>query len=178
LRHPSSDNTFTPTGNWPFFRLLSLSIIGLSLFSNSAASAQERLGERFARYQAERKEKGSALAWSLVLPGGGLFYAGNGAKYGAGIGLIETASLGGVIYLQHQHDSGSAVRGDAGMKVFFCALYLLSKIVEVSHAFTLVDRSNEALWQSIFGGPREGPEPLGALHAQSRDMRFTVLLPF
>ncbi len=111
-----------------------------------------RADSAFQRFEAAKKDKGAALAWSLLVPGGGVFYAGRNARFAAGIGLIEATSLGGVAYLLNQQARGGAAKGDRGMITTFLLLYGVCKVVEVTHAFALIDRRNLELWHELMGG--------------------------
>ena len=135
----------------------------------------------FGRYEALKKDKGSALAWSMVVPAGAVFYAGSHPEFAAGIGMIEAASLGGVIYLLHQQDRGTAVSGDHGMTVTFILLYAACKILEVTHAFALIDGYNLELWERVFRRqeePKLGYLPFSRLAAVRPGVGATLLFTF
>ncbi len=110
-----------------------------------------RADSAFLKYEAAKKDKGVALAWSLLVPGGGVFYAGHNARFATGIGLIEATSLGGVAYLLNQQARGSSAKGDRGMITTFLLLYGVCKVVEVTHSFALIDRRNLDLWNELMG---------------------------
>ncbi len=119
---------------------------------------EQQIGEEGAllqKYESLKKDRGTALAWSLIVPGGGVFYAGTDNASGAGIAAIEAASLGMAVYVGNQVAIGNALPGDRGMVKFFSALFLLTKIVEVTHAFHLVDLYNENVLRELGAPPSE-----------------------
>lgn len=121
-----------------------------------SAGVAQPAGDLFLKYEVMKKEKATALAWALLVPGGGVFYVGGHNEYGAGLCLIEAATLGSAIYVGDQISIGSELPGDRVMVKVFAALFLITKAVEVIHAFDLIDEHNQALWQELCRPPRLG----------------------
>ncbi len=134
------------------------------------------VGVLLQKYESLKKDRGTALAWSLIVPGGGVFYAGTDNRYGAGVAAIETASLGMAVYVGNQIAIGNALPGDRGMVRFFSVLFLLTKIVEVNHAFHLVDVYNENLLREL--GPPPGDLRPAARAGTSSARATAILLRF
>jgi hypothetical protein len=132
----------------------------LAPFSAAAQGGQEaKQGntDLLFNYEEMKKDKATALAWSLILPGGGVFYAGSDNEFGAGMAAVETASLGMAVYVGNQVAIGNALPGDRGMVRFFSLVYLATKVIEVGHAFHLVNDYNENLLRTLDAGPRTTP---------------------
>jgi hypothetical protein len=117
------------------------------------------------KYETLKKEKATALAWSLIVPGGGIFYVGTNNEFGAGTGLIEVATLGCAVYVADQIKIGNELSGDRGIVKILALLFLVTKSVEVAHAFSLVDDYNHALWLELQHG--SSPDQTRRFHPEA-----------
>jgi hypothetical protein len=143
-----------------------------------AADTSSAFLSRVYKYEIQKKEKASALAWSLVVPGGAVFYSGRRPELGAVLGFVESLSIGTILYVRLQAAGGRSAVGDRAMTNVFSIVLLGAKVFEICEGFALVDDANLSLWDRVsHAGNAPGTGPRSAQTAIPGIMlRLTVPL--
>jgi TM2 domain-containing membrane protein YozV len=107
-------------------------LITLLVSSACAMSQDADFRRSFNRYEDEKNDKTTALLWSSLIPGGGLFYNG---KIGAGIGMLTGTLVWGSMYK-------GLGEGDF---TFWLSTLIVARIVDIIWSINSVDDYNADL---------------------------------
>jgi hypothetical protein len=115
------------------------------------------LGIRLARYEAQKKDIGTALLFSTLLPGGGLFYTGETTN---GVAFLSFETVNLLLFFERRNSGDS-------YGIYIATLIVL-KAFEYGFAIRDVERYNEQL-RVRFGlmlsvGPRGEPRVIFSLN--------------
>jgi len=157
--------------------ILILAVIGAPcLCQENTPQAGALSVDALMKFESMKKERATALAWSLLVPGGAVFYEGGHNEFGTGFALLEVASLGSVIYVGNQVAIGNAQPGDRSMVRVFAGMFLILKAAEVATGFGLVDDFNQRLLRGLCGsGVRQSLNDLPASLTPPRQETLVAL---
>ncbi len=166
------------TGRCP--ALLLLLMLAVSAYSQTGGQPPDSLARtesRLFRYEFQKKDKAEGLAWSLLVPGGAVFYSGRQPELGASLAFVEALSLGTIVYNQLQSAGGHGAVGDRAMSNVFIVVFLAAKVYEVCEGFSLIDDSNLELWKTLSAFPEAAAPGRPGLPPGAHGVQVGISIP-
>ncbi len=166
------------TGRCPaILLLLMLAVSAYSQTGGQIPDSTARRESRLFRYEFQKKDKAEGLAWSLLVPGGAVFYSGRRPELGASLAFVEALSLGTILYNQLQSAGGHGAVDERAMTNVFIVVFLAAKVYEVCEGFSLIDDNNLELWKTLSASPEAAAPVRPGLAPEARGVQVRISIP-